>query len=104
MFAAAAIEIAFERHPGRGIVVGFGLQSIERPGHNPSARLAKQVTELAFKGHGGFGRRLGVDKPVNEPGTPAEQARKLHDEGLKGRCQQGLGGRRMDHRGAPGWG
>jgi hypothetical protein len=66
MFAAAAIKTAIERHPGRGIVVGVRFESGERPRHGPSSHLAKQVAELAFKDHGGFGRRRCVDKPVKE--------------------------------------
>src|SRR5215213_2916261 len=103
MFAAAARETALEQPPGRRLAVGIGLEAVEGPCHDPSSNLAKQGAALAFKGHGGFGCRLGVDKPVKEPGAPGEQARTLHDEGRKGRCQQGLGWRRMDHQGAPSW-
>src|SRR5918998_3646964 len=88
--AAAAIETARQRHPPRGLVVSVRFDSLERPRHDPSSNLAKQRTELSFKRHSGFGCRLGVDKRVKEPGAPGEQTRKLHDKGLKGRCQQGL--------------
>ena len=102
-FAAAAQEMAREQDPRRSLAVGGGLESVGRPCHDPSCSIAKQVAELAFKGHGGWGSWLGAGKPGGVRGGAGEQARKPHDEGLKGRCQQGLGGRRMDHREAPSW-
>lgn len=99
VLATTAIETARICHLGRSLVVNFGLQMIERPRHDPSSNLVQQRVELAFKRHGRCRRRLGLDKPVNEPGAPGEQARKLHDEGRKSCCQQGRAWRRMDHRG-----
>src|ERR671914_2526022 len=100
---AAAIETTLERHPQRGLAVCFGLESIERPRHDLSSNLAEQLAELAFKRQGCCRRWLRVDKPLKEPGAPGEQARKLQDERVKGRCQQGLDWHRMDHGGAPTW-
>src|SRR5919202_2188014 len=98
VFATAAIETAFKRHPRRGLAVSFGLQAIESPCHDPSPNLTQQGAEITFKRHGRRRCWLGVDKPIKEPGAPGEQARKLHDERFKGRCQQSLGWRRMNHR------
>src|SRR4029434_11155429 len=67
VLATAAIETAFERHPGRGLAVSFGLQAIEGPRHAPSSNLTQQVAELTFKRHGRRRRWLGVDKPIKEP-------------------------------------
>src|SRR5712691_4412909 len=99
IFAATTIETALQLNPRPRLVVRFGLQTIERPGHNPSSHRTKQYAQLKFKGHGGFRCRLGLDKVVNEPSAPGERTRKLHNEGRKCRCQKGLGWRRMDHRG-----
>ncbi len=97
MFAATAIKAACIRNPGRSLLISFGLKAIERPVHNPSSHLTQQRAEFTFKGHGGLRCRLSVDKLINEPSAPGQRARKLHDEGRKCRCQQGLGWRRMDH-------
>jgi hypothetical protein len=74
MLAATTIETALEFNSRRGLIVGFGLEAIERPGHNPSSHLTKQCAQLTFKGHGALRCRLGLDKLVNEPSAPGERA------------------------------
>ncbi len=77
----------------------LGFELIERPFHDPPAYLTKQLAQVAFKVQGVLRRRLVLDKTLDEPSTSSESTRELYDEGLKCRCQQGLGWRRMDHEG-----
>jgi hypothetical protein len=72
ILAATAIKAAFILNPRRNRLIRFGLEAIERPGHNASSHLTKQGAQLKFKGHGGLRCGVGLDKLVNEPSAPGE--------------------------------
>jgi hypothetical protein len=72
VLAAAAIETPLKHHPGWGLVVGFGFELIEGPGHDPSSNLMKQPAECTFKRHGRCRRWFRLDKPLKEPGALGE--------------------------------
>src|SRR5439155_24733357 len=85
MFAATTIETALELNPRRDLVVGFGLQAIECPSHNPSSHLTQQHAQLTFKGNGGLSCRLGVDNVVILPSASGQRASKPPEEVRKRR-------------------